>query len=65
MDLAWELGEQGFRWILVVHVHGAPLHIGALDEAGDYFHDTYGGRMVNLWGLLPVFGGWGNAWAPR
>ena len=61
MDLATELGEQGFKWIMVVHVHGSPLHIGALDDAGDFFHDTYGGQMVNLWGLLPVLGGWGNA----
>jgi creatinine amidohydrolase/Fe(II)-dependent formamide hydrolase-like protein len=60
-DLASELGEQGFRWIMVVHVHGSPLHIGALDDAGDFFHDTYGGTMVNLWGLLPVLGGWGGA----
>lgn len=61
MDLATELGEQGFRWIMIVHVHGSPLHIGALDAAGDFFHDTYGGQMVNLWGLLPVLGGWGSA----
>jgi creatinine amidohydrolase/Fe(II)-dependent formamide hydrolase-like protein len=61
MDLASELGEQGFKWIMVVHVHGSPLHIGALDDAGDFFRDTYGGRMVNLWGLLPVIGGWGSA----
>jgi creatinine amidohydrolase len=60
-DIASELGEQGFRWVLVVHVHGSPLHIGALDDAGDFFHDTYGGTMVNLWGLLPVLGGWGGA----
>ena len=61
MDLATELGEQGFRWVMVVHVHGSPLHIGALDDAGDFFHSQYGGQMVNLWGLLPVLGGWGNA----
>lgn len=61
MDIASELGEQGFNWIMVVHVHGSPLHIGALDEAGDFFHETYGGQMVNLWGLLPVLGGWGSA----
>lgn len=61
MDLANQLGEQGFKWIMIVHVHGSPLHIAALDEAGDYFRDTYGGRMVNLWGLLPVIGGWGSA----
>ncbi len=63
VDLASELGEQGFRWILVVHVHGSPLHIGALDDASDFFHDTYRGTMVNLWGLLPVLGGWGGAMA--
>ena len=61
MDLASELGEQGFKWVMVVHVHGSPLHIAALDEAGDFFHDTYGGRMINLWGLIPVISGWGNA----
>jgi len=61
MDLASEIGDQGFRWIFVVHVHGSPLHIRAIDQAGDFFHDTYGGRMVNLWGLVPVLGGWGSA----
>lgn len=49
-DLATELGEQGFRWIFIVHMHGAPNHNRALDRAGDYFHDTYGGEMVNLSG---------------
>ena len=62
-DLASELGAQGFRHVLLVHVHGSPLHLGALDDAADYFHDTYGGTMVNLWGLLPVLGGWGGAMA--
>ena len=60
MDLASELGEQGFKWIMVVHVHGAPLHIRSLDQAGDFFRDTYNGRMINLWGLVPVLGGWGK-----
>jgi creatinine amidohydrolase/Fe(II)-dependent formamide hydrolase-like protein len=60
-DVASELGAQGFRWVMVVHVHGSPLHIGALDDAADFFHDTYGGTMVNLWGLIPVLGGWGDA----
>jgi creatinine amidohydrolase/Fe(II)-dependent formamide hydrolase-like protein len=52
MDLATELGEQGFKWIFVVHSHGAPNHHLALNQAGDYFHDTYGGHMVNLFGLI-------------
>lgn len=51
MDLATVLGEQGFRWILVIHLHGAPNHHRALDQAGDYFHDLFGGQMVNLCGL--------------
>lgn len=53
MDLATELGEQGFKWIFIVHNHGSPWHNKALDEAGDFFRDTYGGRMVNLTGLEP------------
>ncbi|HVE57724.1 MAG TPA: creatininase family protein [Pyrinomonadaceae bacterium] len=58
MDLATELGEQKFKWIFVVHGHGAPNHVRALDQAGDYFRDAYGGRMVNLTGLLPVVSAW-------
>ena len=55
MDLANELGEQGFRWIFLVHNHGAPNHHKALNQASDYFHDVYGGTMVHLFGLKPVF----------
>ena len=52
MDLATELGDQGFKWIFVVHAHGSPNHNLALDQAGDYFHDVYNGHMVNLFGLI-------------
>jgi creatinine amidohydrolase/Fe(II)-dependent formamide hydrolase-like protein len=54
MDLADALGELGFRWVLVVDGHGAPPHNHALDQAGDYFHDAHGGRMVHLYGLQAV-----------
>jgi len=50
MDLATELGEQGFRWIFVVHLHGGSAHNQALNQAGDYFEDTHKGHMVNLTG---------------
>jgi creatinine amidohydrolase/Fe(II)-dependent formamide hydrolase-like protein len=53
MDLATELGEQGFRWVFVVHGHGAPNHQRMLEQASDYFRDTYGGHMVQLLGLMP------------
>ena len=54
MDLASEFGEQSFRWIFVVHGHGAPEHNRMLDDAGDFFHDEYGGQMVHLMGLGAV-----------
>jgi len=54
MDLATELGEQNFRWVFLIHNHGAPTNHRALDEASDFFHDTYGGTMVDLFGLMPV-----------
>src|SRR5688572_25874097 len=61
VDLASDLGEQGFKRIFVVHLHGAPSQHRALEDAGDYFHDTYGGRTVHLYGLMPVL----TAGAPR
>jgi len=52
MDLGTDLGEQGFRWIFIVHAHGGLDHNRFLNQAGDYFHDTYGGHMINLRALL-------------
>jgi creatinine amidohydrolase/Fe(II)-dependent formamide hydrolase-like protein len=53
MDLAAEFGEQGFLWVFVIHAHGSPNHNRVLEQAGNYFHDTYGGQMVHLTGLQP------------
>lgn len=39
MDLANELGDRGFRWIFLVHNHGASNDHKALNQASDYFHD--------------------------
>ncbi len=58
MDLATELGEQKFKWVFIIHGHGAPNHNRALDQAGDYFREVYGGHMVNLTGLMPVVAAW-------
>lgn len=53
MDLADAFGAQGFRWVLVVDDHGSPNHNRALNDASDYFRDTYaGGVMVHLYGLM-------------
>lgn len=54
MDLLGGLAAQRFRWVFVVHDHGDPAHNQALDQAADYFHDTYGGTMVHLFGLKEV-----------
>jgi len=54
MDLGDALGGQGFKWVFVVNYHGAPNNNHALDVASDYFHDTYGGQMVHLFGILAV-----------
>jgi creatinine amidohydrolase/Fe(II)-dependent formamide hydrolase-like protein len=51
MDLADVIGELGFRSVLIVDGHGSPNHNRALDDAGDYFHGSFGGRMVHLYGL--------------
>ncbi len=61
MDLATVLGEQGFRWIFIVHMHGAPNHHRALDQAADYFNDSYSGHMVHLNGLRYVMQAWEKA----
>jgi creatinine amidohydrolase/Fe(II)-dependent formamide hydrolase-like protein len=53
MDFASELGHQGFKWIFVVQNHGSPMHNKMLDEAAEYFGETFGGVMVNLTGLAP------------
>jgi creatinine amidohydrolase/Fe(II)-dependent formamide hydrolase-like protein len=55
MDLASDLGEQGFKWIFLVTLHAAPNHHNALDQASEYFREQYGGSMVNLFGLMPGF----------
>ena len=52
MDLADQLGKERFRWILVVHGHGDPIHNRMLDDASGYFHDTYGGEMVHVFGYV-------------
>jgi creatinine amidohydrolase/Fe(II)-dependent formamide hydrolase-like protein len=56
MDIADELGEAGFKWVFILHSHGAPNHNRVLDQACDYFNDTYGGHMVHITGGFGAFG---------
>ncbi len=61
MDLTTELGEQGFKNIFIIHGHGALNHQRAIDQASDFFNETYQGRMVNLMGLNPIMMKWFEA----
>src|SRR5262245_22078643 len=54
MDLATDLGDAGFKYILVVNYHGGPTHNRALDDASQYFSERYGAVMLNLMGLVSV-----------
>ena len=51
MDLASVLGDNGFKWIFIVHWHGPQIHQRMLDQASEYFEAHYKGIMVNLTGL--------------
>ena len=51
MDLSSELGEQGFKQIFIIHLHGSPNHNQAIDQAADFFSETYHGRMINIGNL--------------
>lgn len=61
MDLATELGEQGFKNIFIIHSHGAPNHQRALDQAAAFFNETYHGKMVNLMGINALQLSWFDA----
>ena len=56
VDLATEIGEQGFRWVFLIDGHGAPAHNRALDATARYFNAHYQGRMVHLSGIADVRG---------
>ena len=61
MDLATEFGEQGFKNIFIIHSHGAPNHQRALDQAADFFNETYKGKMINLMGIADLQFTWFDA----
>jgi len=54
MDIAIELGEQGFCYVFVMHLHGAPSHNMALDQASQFFRDEYKAQMHHLSGYAAI-----------
>jgi creatinine amidohydrolase len=47
-DLGSQLADQGFRWIFLVHDHGAPLEHIALSDAADFVRQTRKIGMFNV-----------------
>ena len=56
MDLATELGEEGFAESLWSIPTSAQTKAAFLIRPPTICNDTYGGQMVHLAGLMPVFG---------
>lgn len=54
MDLGRSIAAKGFRNILLVHGHGAPLHNMAFTDAARFVSERFNARMVNVTSL--VFG---------
>jgi len=48
VDLGTQLADQGFRWIFLVHDHGAPLEHVALSDAADYVRQSRHIGMFNV-----------------
>ncbi len=48
IDIGGGLADQGFRWLFLVHIHGAPLEHAALSDAADFVRETRGFRMYNV-----------------
>ena len=50
-DLGSQLADQGFRWLFLVHIHGAALEHVALSDAADFVRETRGIGMFNIGSL--------------
>jgi creatinine amidohydrolase/Fe(II)-dependent formamide hydrolase-like protein len=47
-DVGGQIAQNGFRWIFVIHGHGAPPHSLAISEACDFVSETFGVTMLNV-----------------
>ena len=50
-DVGSQLADQGFRWVFVVHIHGAAHEHVAISDAADFIHETRGVGMFNIGSL--------------
>src|SRR4030095_15944855 len=47
-DVGGQLAQNRFKWIFVIHGHGAPTHNLAISEACDFISETFKVTMLNL-----------------
>lgn len=47
-DVGGQLAQNRFKWIFVIHGHGAPTHNLAISEACDFISETFKITMLNL-----------------
>ncbi len=47
-DVGGQLAQNGFKWIFVIHSHGAPNHNTAISDACDFVSETFKATMLNL-----------------
>jgi creatinine amidohydrolase/Fe(II)-dependent formamide hydrolase-like protein len=52
VDLGSSIIRKGFRHVLLIHDHGAPLHNAAFNEAAAFVNDRRGCCMVNITSIV-------------
>jgi creatinine amidohydrolase len=50
-DIGGQIAQNKFKWIFVIHGHGAPMHNVAINEACDFVTETFHVTMLNLTSL--------------
>jgi len=50
IDIGISIAKYGFKYIIVMSYHIAPLHLIAIDEASDYVSEKYG---IKMWYVNP------------
>jgi creatinine amidohydrolase len=50
-DIGGQISANKFKWIFVIHAHGAPMNSIAISEACDFVSDTFSMTMLNITSL--------------
>jgi creatinine amidohydrolase len=53
-DVGGQIAHNKFKWIFVIHGHGAPMHNVAINDACDFVSQTFSVTMLNITSLRCV-----------